>query len=98
MAEVDRARRARERGDGRTWRERALDAEADREADRPKTLKGYVYTCDAHSLGELVRRVEAEEMGGIYDLGKTLRHDHATNCWVRGCQNELTQVRLVEMT
>ena len=28
MNEVDRARRARERGDARTWRERALDAEA----------------------------------------------------------------------
>lgn len=29
MSEVDRARRARERGDGRTWRERALAAEAE---------------------------------------------------------------------
>jgi DNA repair exonuclease SbcCD ATPase subunit len=31
MSEVDRARRARERGDGRTWRERALAAEAERD-------------------------------------------------------------------
>jgi len=29
VSEVDRARRALERGDGRTWRERALDAEAE---------------------------------------------------------------------
>lgn len=32
MGEVDRARRERERGDGRTWRERALDAEKERDA------------------------------------------------------------------
>jgi hypothetical protein len=36
-------------------------------------------------------------MEGIESLGKTLRHDHATNCWIRGCQHRLTQVRLVEI-
>lgn len=52
----------------------------------------YTYTCEQHSIGTFIRRVEADEMD---DLRKVLR-PHFTNCWVKGCQMPLTQVRLVK--
>lgn len=63
MSEVDAARRARERGDRRTWRERALDAEArlrEVEAERD-ALKHGLWGSSAATITALTHRAEKAE-------------------------------------
>jgi hypothetical protein len=54
----------------------------------------YTYTCTQHDLGLFVRKVEAAERIELESVAVVRRH--FTNCWVKGCQDPLTQVRLVK--
>jgi len=56
----------------------------------------YTYTCAQHSFGTFVREVDEKERAVLADTAKALAHRHFANCWVRGCQMVLTQVRLVK--
>ena len=55
----------------------------------------YTYTCEKHPLGELVREVGAQERDALQDVAEVMHHAHFTNCWVKGCQLPLVQVRRV---
>jgi hypothetical protein len=52
----------------------------------------YTYTCDKHELGTFIREVDVEEWAEL----RLVSRPHFTNCWVKGCQMPLTQVRLVK--
>jgi hypothetical protein len=52
----------------------------------------YTYTCDQHCIGTFVRWVQDSERTDLSLVGRP----HFTNCWVKGCQITLTQVRLVK--
>lgn len=52
----------------------------------------YTYTCAQHPIGTFVRevgRIEQQQLARV-------ERPHFTNCWVKGCQMPLTQVRLVK--
>lgn len=54
----------------------------------------YTYTCKQHNIGLFVREVDAKEYAALAQTAQV--RPHFTNCWVKGCQMPLTQVRLVK--
>jgi hypothetical protein len=60
-----------------------------------KKYKAYIYTCDKHELGEFVRLTLYKEYLALTNFSKDV--PHATNCWIKGCQEKAMQVRLVEV-
>lgn len=58
-------------------------------------LKIYTYTCEKHPVGEYAREIAPDEAIALARFSRTVAH--AGNCWVRGCQEEAAQVRIVEV-
>jgi hypothetical protein len=59
-----------------------------------RSFKFYVYTCDKHSYGSHIRDISASESKALYTFAAVVHH--ATNCWVQGCQEIASQVRLIK--
>lgn len=54
----------------------------------------YTYTCSQHAIGAFVRDVLVEERNALKLVAQI--RPHFTNCWVKGCQMPLSQVRIVK--
>lgn len=96
MSEVDRARRARERGDGRTWRERAVDAE-ERVTELEAALREIAERCESEDYAEEEQAIFASQRArAILSTGRnTSMTDRLAQIeeWARGPLANATVLR-----